>query len=212
MTTTLFPRITPASLPVSAPFADRSSPRLATDRYDLRGTLRRRKKCCSSYVHADAQRCNAEMKIRRDNLIGGGHHTDWLRVKALHLRLDRTAVHRHAQKTEHPVFIRDFRSCRSVSLTRQHDPGAFTSKGASIGGGQCHGTNNRGARSDTSDGRRRDEGSECRRDQDMVQWPHVTPLFHAAAIDSDCNLTGAPSRTSCEAAVPRSALRVSTMF
>jgi hypothetical protein len=39
------------------------------------------------------------MKIGSDNLVGGGDNRDGWRDKTLHIRLDRTAVNGHVQKT-----------------------------------------------------------------------------------------------------------------
>jgi hypothetical protein len=46
------------------------------------------KRCCSSDVHANAQRCDAEMELDRDNLLGGSDNRDGWREKTLHIRLD----------------------------------------------------------------------------------------------------------------------------
>jgi hypothetical protein len=168
---------------------------------------------CSPCVHADAQRDDAEMKIGPDHLVGGGDHPDWWRDKALHRRLDRASVNGHVRKAEPTMFIRYFSPGRGVTGTGQRDACAFASETGSVTGRQRHGADNRGARTDTSDrGRGNQGGGECRRDQDIDLWPHLTPLLHAAADDSDGNPTGAPSRTSCETAIPWNALRVSTMF
>jgi len=43
---------------------------------------------CSSDVHANAHRCEAEVELDPDNLLGGHDGGDWLREKALHIRLD----------------------------------------------------------------------------------------------------------------------------
>jgi len=86
------------------------------------------------------------MKIGRDDLVGRGDNTDGRRNKALHIRLDRTTVNRHVQKTERPVLIRDFCSGRLVTFTRQYYSGAFSGKCDPIGSRQAHGSNNRGAR------------------------------------------------------------------
>jgi hypothetical protein len=145
------------------------------------------------------------MKIAPDNLVGGGDHPDWWRDKALHVRVDRTRVNGHVGKAERSVFIRYFSPRRSVSGTAERDACTFASERVSIGGRQRHSADNRGARTDTSNGGRRNEGGEYRGDQDIALWPHVTPLLHGAAIDSDGNPAGAPSRTSCETAIPWSA-------
>jgi hypothetical protein len=46
------------------------------------------KGCCSSDVHANAQRCDAEMELDPDNLLGGSDNRDRFREKALHIRFD----------------------------------------------------------------------------------------------------------------------------
>jgi hypothetical protein len=42
----------------------------------------------AEHVHANAQRCDAEMEIDRDSLLVGGDNRDWWCDKALHIRLD----------------------------------------------------------------------------------------------------------------------------
>jgi hypothetical protein len=137
--------------------------------------LRHRNGCCSAYVHANAQRGNVEMKGRPDNLVGGGDNPDWLGGKALHVRLDRTAVHGHAQETERPVLVRDFGSRGALGLTRQYDSSALTGKCASIGGRQGHGSNNRGARTDSRNRRPSSERDQCPRDHYATDWSHLNP-------------------------------------
>jgi hypothetical protein len=42
----------------------------------------------AEHVHADAQRCDFEMEIDRDNLLIGGDNRDWWGDKALDIGLD----------------------------------------------------------------------------------------------------------------------------
>jgi hypothetical protein len=131
----------------------------------------------SSDVDSNAQRRNAQTKIGPDYLAGNRDNSDWLRDKALHIRLNRATVNGRVQKAERPLFVRYFDHCRTVSATRQRHTSAFTGERASVGGWQRHGANDRGARTDACDGRRRSERGEYRCDKECEQWPHVTPLL-----------------------------------
>jgi hypothetical protein len=97
------------------------------------------------------------MKIDPDDLPGGSDNGDWLRDKALRVRLDRTPVNGHVQKTKRSAVIRYFGSRRSLGPTSQNHSSAVTSTRASISGRQRHGANNRASRTGTCHGRRRSE-------------------------------------------------------
>lgn len=70
----------------------------------------------------------------------------------------------------------------------------------------------RGTRTDTCPDTRGSErawtGAPDTLSSDLID----TPALHAAAGDSHRNPIGAPSRTTCEATIPSSAFRVSTMW
>src|SRR5229473_5691165 len=94
--------------------------------------LRLLRRGCSPHVHANAQRCDAELEIGPGNLLGGSDNPDRLPGKALHIRLDRTTVNGYVQKTERSVFIRYCRPGRAVRGARQRHSSAFARKRASV--------------------------------------------------------------------------------
>jgi hypothetical protein len=95
------------------------------------------------------------MEFDPDFLLTDGDNRDWLREKALHIRLDETTINGHVQEAERSVRIRYLGSRRAVGPTCQSHASAITSPRASVGGRQRHGANYRRARTDPCYGRHR---------------------------------------------------------
>jgi hypothetical protein len=82
-------------------------------------------------ANAQAQRRHADWL---DHFAGYGDSCDGSHSKALHIRVDRTAVNGHVHETKCSGCIGYFGPRRSLRGTRQRNPNAFAWKRVSVGG------------------------------------------------------------------------------